>query len=64
MKMIDIKNVSMKFNLGIEKDLSIKQAFINIFSGKKKKKNEERRKREREKKKRNKKLMLYWKICV
>lgn len=38
LKMIDIKNVSMKFNLGIEKDFSIKQAFINFFSGKKKKK--------------------------
>lgn len=38
--MIDIKNVSMKFNLGIEKDFSIKQAFINILGGKKKKKNE------------------------
>lgn len=36
--MIYIKNVSMKFNLGIEKDFSIKQAFINIFSGKKNKK--------------------------
>lgn len=35
--MIRIKNVSMKFNLGIEKDFSIKQLFINIFSGKKKK---------------------------
>ena len=35
--MIRINNVSMKFNLGIEKDFSIKQAFINIFSGKKKK---------------------------
>ena len=39
--MIDIKNVSMKFNLGIEKDFSIKQAFVNFFSGKKKKKKEE-----------------------
>lgn len=38
--MIYIKNVSMKFNLGIEKDFSIKQAFINIFSGKKNKKEE------------------------
>lgn len=38
--MINIKNVSMKFNLGIEKDFSIKQAFINILGGKKKKKNE------------------------
>ena len=35
--MIKINNVSMKFNLGIEKDFSIKQAFINIFSRKKKK---------------------------
>ena len=35
--MIDIKNVSMKFNLGIEKDFSIKQSFINFFSCKKKK---------------------------
>lgn len=39
--MIDIKNVSMKFNLGIEKDFSIKQAFVNFFSDKKKKKKEE-----------------------
>ena len=38
--MIDIKNVSMKFNLGIEKDFSIKQGFVNFFSGKKKKKKE------------------------
>lgn len=36
--MIRIKNVSMKFNLGIEKDFSIKQAFINLFTKKKKKK--------------------------
>lgn len=39
--MINIDNVSMKFNLGIEKDFSIKQAFIDFFSGKKKKKSEE-----------------------
>ena len=41
--MIKIENVSMKFNLGIEKEFSIKQAFVNFFSGKnkKKKKNEE-----------------------
>ena len=38
--MIDIKNVSMKFNLGIEKEFSIKQAFVDFFSGKKKKKEE------------------------
>lgn len=36
--MIRIKNVSMKFDLGIEKDFSIKQAFINIFTKKRKKK--------------------------
>lgn len=39
--MIDIKNVSMKFNLGIEKDFSMKQAFINIFTKKNKNKKEE-----------------------
>lgn len=38
--MIRIKNVSMKFNMDIEKDFSIKQAFINLFTKKKKKKNE------------------------
>lgn len=36
--MIDVRNVSMKFNLGIEKEFSIKQAFVNFFSGKNKKK--------------------------
>ena len=36
--MITIDNVSMKFNLGIEKDFSMKQAFVNLFTGKKKKK--------------------------
>lgn len=39
--MISIKNVSMKFNLGIEKEFSIKQAFVNFFTGKRKKKKEE-----------------------
>ena len=38
--MVTVKNVSMRFNLGIEKNFSIKQAFINFFSGKKRKKNE------------------------
>lgn len=33
--MIDIKNVSMKFNLGIEKDNSLKMTFIRIFDKKK-----------------------------
>lgn len=36
--MIKIDNVSMKFDLGIEKDFSIKQAFINIFTRKRVKK--------------------------
>lgn len=36
--MIELKNITMKFNLGIEKDFSIKQAFVNFFSFKKKKK--------------------------
>ena len=36
--MITIDNVSMKFNLGIEKDFSMKQAFVNLGKGKKKKK--------------------------
>lgn len=35
--MININNVSMKFNLGIEKEFSIKQAFVNFFSPKKRK---------------------------
>ena len=38
--MIRIKNVSMKFNMDIEKDFSIKQAFINLFTKTKKKKTE------------------------
>lgn len=36
--MIKLENVSMKFNLGIEKNFSLKQAFINIFKFKKEKK--------------------------
>ena len=40
--MIKLELVSMKFNLGIEKEFSIKQAFINFLSFKKKnKKNKE-----------------------
>lgn len=39
--MIKLENVSMKFNLGIEKEFSIKQAFVNFFSFKKKKKKKE-----------------------
>lgn len=36
--MINIDKVSMKFNLGIEKDFSTKQAFINLFKKKEKEK--------------------------
>ncbi len=39
--MIRLENVSMKFNLGIERNFSFKQAFIDFFAGKKKKKKEE-----------------------
>ena len=41
--MIKLENVSMRFNLGIEKDSSFKQLFVNLFSFKrrKNKKNEE-----------------------
>lgn len=39
--MIELNNVSMKFNLGIEKNFSIKQAFVNFFSFKRKKKEKE-----------------------
>ena len=36
--MIKANNISMRFNLGIEKNFSFKQAFINILSGQKKEK--------------------------
>lgn len=39
--MIELKNVSMKFNLGIEKNNSLKETFIRFFQFKKKKKTEE-----------------------
>jgi len=39
--MITLKNVSMKFNLGIEKNFSFKQLFVTVFSFKKQQKNEE-----------------------
>ena len=38
--MIKVNNVSMKFNLGIEKNFSLKQFFIDFLSGKKKTKSE------------------------
>ncbi len=39
--MIRLEHVSMKFNLGIEKEFSIKQAFVNFFSFNKPKKKKE-----------------------
>ncbi len=39
--MIKVKNVSMKFNLGTEKDNSLKKTFINLLSFKKKDKTED-----------------------
>lgn len=39
--MIDVKNVSMKFDLGIERNFSFKQLFINILSPKRKRKKKE-----------------------
>lgn len=38
--MIKVNDVSMKFNLGIEKNFSLKQFFIDFFSGKRKPKSE------------------------
>ena len=35
--MITLEHVSMKFNLGIEKEFSIKQAFVNFFDPRKRK---------------------------
>ena len=39
--MIEIKDVSMKFNLGIEKGISLKEKFVNFFSFNKPKKKRE-----------------------
>lgn len=39
--MINVDNVSMKFNLGIEKSFSLKQFFIDIFDKEKRKKRKE-----------------------
>ena len=39
--MIKINNVSMRFNLGIEKGFSLKQAFVEIFEFKKRKERKE-----------------------
>lgn len=39
--MIEVNNVSMRFNLGIEKGFSLKQGFVNMFKPKKKEKKED-----------------------
>ena len=39
--MINLKNVSMKFDLGVEKDFSVKQFFISIFDKKRRRKKTE-----------------------
>lgn len=39
---IEVKNVVMKFNLGIDKGMSIKEAFINLFKFNKRKKKKEK----------------------
>ena len=36
--MIEVNNISMRFNLGIEKGFSLKQAFVDLFKKDKKKK--------------------------
>ena len=38
--MVEVNNVSMRFNLGIEKGFSLKQGFVNMFKPKKKEKKE------------------------
>lgn len=42
--MIEVKNISMRFNLGIEKSFSIKQGFVDLFD--KKKRREKKNKKE------------------
>ena len=39
--MIELENISMKFDLGIEKNFSIKQAFVNFFNPKHKRQKKE-----------------------
>ena len=43
--MIKVKNVSMRFNLGIEKGFSLKQGFVDFFDTKKRKQRKELKKR-------------------
>ena len=41
--MIDIKNVTMKFDMGIEKGFSFKQLFINMLDPRERKKNKKKK---------------------
>ena len=43
--MINVENISMKFNLGIDKGFSLKQGFVDFFSIKKWKENKEKKKK-------------------
>ncbi len=43
--MIKVENISMRFNLGIEKGFSLKQGFINFFDFKKRKENKNLKKK-------------------
>lgn len=43
--MVSVQNVSMRFNLGIEKNFSIKQAFVEAFDAQKRKERAERKNR-------------------
>lgn len=43
--MIEVENVSMRFNLGIEKGFSLKQGFIDLFDKKKRKEKKEKKKK-------------------
>ena len=43
--MIKVKDVSMRFNLGIEKGFSLKQGFVDFFDNKKRKKRKELKKK-------------------
>lgn len=40
--MVDVKDVSMRFNLGIEKGFSLKQSFVDLFDSKKHKNRREK----------------------
>ena len=44
--MIEIKDVSMKFNLGIEKGFSLKQGFVDLFDKEKRKAKKDKNKNE------------------